>query len=376
MSAGHAKYEESVAVGVVLAGGAGQRIGRDKRFLTLEGATLLQRSVAFLRTLFPTVAVSVGTGQELDLGDITGVELLPDAWPGASPLAGIATALQRFRAPVFALGVDLAFPNVRAARRVLAAARTADVAIPAIGDMREPLFAAYRPRCLDPIVAELQRDRHRIVGFFPAVTVAEVRFRNTAPFFNINTMAQFAEARRLVAAGAGTRIARRPQPALVAIVGKSDSGKTTLIESLLPELGDLGLRVGTVKHDAHDFEIDHPGKDSWRHGRAGAKAYVVAAPQRIAYVGQLAEELPLDAIARRFFADFDLVVAEGYKRQAPFKIEIFRAGAGHAAPLCAPGEALALVTDADVAHEHRFAPDHARGLAEFIAARLDTLRRY
>jgi len=375
MSARHAEYEQSVVVGVVLAGGSGLRIGRDKRFLTLKGATLLQRSVAFLRALFPTVAVSVGVGQELDLGDIAGVELLPDAWPGASPLAGIATALQHYRAPIFALGVDLAFPNVRAARRVLAAARTADVAVPAIGDLREPLFAVYRPRCLDAIVTELQSDRHRIVGFFPAVTVAEVRFRSAAAFFNINTMAHFAEARRLVAAGAASR-AGRTQPALLAVVGKSDAGKTTLIESLLPELNALGLRIGTVKHDAHDFEIDHPGKDSWRHGRAGAEAYVVAAPQRIAYVGRLAAELPLDEIARRFFADFDLVVAEGYKHQAPFKIEVFRAGAGHATRLCAPGEALALVTDTDAEHNHRFALGEARSLAEFIAARLDTLRRY
>ena len=68
------------------------------------------------------------------------------------------------------------------------------------------------------------------------------------------------------------------RPALVAIVGKSDSGKTTLIEKLVPELVRLGLRVGTVKHDAHSFEIDHPGKDSWRHGQAGAEAYVIASP--------------------------------------------------------------------------------------------------
>ena len=62
---------------------------------------------------------------------------------------------------------------------------------------------------------------------------------------------------------------RTGKPALVAIVGKSDSGKTTLIEKVVPELVKLGLRVGTVKHDAHSFEIDHPGKDSWRHGQAG-----------------------------------------------------------------------------------------------------------
>ena len=165
-------------------------------------------------------------------------------------------------------------------------------------------------------------------------------------------------------------------PALVAVVGKSDSGKTTLIEKLVPELVRLGLRVGTVKHDAHSFEIDHPGKDSWRHGQSGAQAYVIASPERLAYIARLDGELPLADIARRYFAGFDLVVAEGYKRTAPHRVEIFRLGAGHDAPLCGPGEAMALVTDAPLEHEHLFGLDEARGAAQFLAARLDTLRRY
>ena len=166
------------------------------------------------------------------------------------------------------------------------------------------------------------------------------------------------------------------RPALVAIVGKSDSGKTTLIEKLVPELVRLGLRVGTVKHDAHSFEIDHPGKDSWRHGQAGADAYVIASPTRLAYIARLDEELELTDIVKRYFSGFDIVVAEGYKRTAPHRVEIFRTGAGHDEPLCASGEALALVTDADVEHERRFGLDDAAGLAAFLVDRLHALRRY
>jgi molybdopterin-guanine dinucleotide biosynthesis protein B len=149
-----------------------------------------------------------------------------------------------------------------------------------------------------------------------------------------------------------------------------------VVERLLPELRALGLRVGTVKHDAHGFEIDHPGKDSWRHGQAGAEAYAISSPERFAYVARLDEELPLTTVARRYFGGFDLLLAEGYKRSAPHRIEVFRAAAGHREPLCAPGEALALVTDTDLPHERRFALDDAAGLARFIAARLDTLRQY
>jgi len=165
-------------------------------------------------------------------------------------------------------------------------------------------------------------------------------------------------------------------PAIVAIVGKSDSGKTTLIEKLIPELLGIGLRVGTVKHRSHGFDIDHPGKDSWRHGQAGAQAYVVASPDRLAFVTKLDDELPLTTIARRFFGGFDLVVVEGYKYAAPHRVELFRLAAGHATPLCGPGESLAVITDAPIEHEHRFALDDARGLARFLAARLDMLRQY
>lgn len=174
----------------------------------------------------------------------------------------------------------------------------------------------------------------------------------------------------------GQTAARAGRPALVAIVGKSDSGKTTLIEKIVPELVKLGLRVGTVKHDAHSFEIDHPGKDSWRHGQAGAEAYVIASPERLAYIARLERELELVDIVERFYGGFDIVVAEGYKRTAPHRVELFRVGAGHAEPLCAPGEAIALVTDAALEHEHLFGLEDAAGLAAFLAGRLDALRAY
>jgi len=166
------------------------------------------------------------------------------------------------------------------------------------------------------------------------------------------------------------------KPALVAIVGKSDSGKTTLLEKVVPELVKLGLRVGTVKHDAHSFEIDHPGKDSWRHGRAGAEAYVIASPERLAFIAKLDRELELVDIVDRFYQGFDIVVAEGYKRTAPHRVELFRVGAGHAEPLCGPGEAIALITDADLEHEHKFGLEDGAALAAFLAARLDALREY
>ena len=137
---------------MLIAGGGSRRAGLDKRFLVLEGRTLLVRNLAFLRGLFPEVAVVIGRGQSLDLGDEAGVRLLRDAWPGSSPLVGIATALRHFGRPVFVLAADIAFPQREAARAVIAAFRDHDVAMPAgANDFRQPLFAAYGPRCLPPM---------------------------------------------------------------------------------------------------------------------------------------------------------------------------------------------------------------------------------
>ena len=368
--------DNAVTTGVLLAGGDSTRAGVDKRFLVLEGRTLLQRNIAFLRRVFPVVAVSLGEGQELDLGEVDGVELLPDAFAGRSPLAGIATALSRFGGPVFVMAADLAFPDHAAAARLLAAFPGHDVALPLVGPHHEPLFAIYGPACLAPMTALLREGRHRPVDILPQVRVAKVEFADDTAFHNVNTRREYEAARERAASQNAEAGGASAPPALVAIVGKSDSGKTTLVEKLVPELLALGLRVGTVKHDAHGFEIDHPGKDSWRHGQAGAEAYAIASPDRLAYVARLDAELPLATLARRFFAGFDILVAEGYKRTAPHRVELFRVAAGHAEPLCAPGEALALVTDAALEHPHRLALDDAAGLARFLASRLDRLRRY
>ena len=71
---------------------------------------------------------------------------------------------------------------------------------------------------------------------------------------------------------------------IISIVGKSDSGKTTLIEKIIPELNKRGYRVATVKHDVHGFDIDIEGKDSWRHKNSGAHTVVISSPQKIAMI--------------------------------------------------------------------------------------------
>jgi molybdopterin-guanine dinucleotide biosynthesis protein B len=154
-------------------------------------------------------------------------------------------------------------------------------------------------------------------------------------------------------------------PPIVAIVGRSQSGKTTLIEKLVPEFHRRGMRVGTIKHTHHDFDIDRPGKDSARHRDAGADTVVLAAPGKIAMVkndhsGELNDLLI-------YFADMDFVVAEGYKDADQSKIEVVRA-AHNPNPICLEDpQLLAIVTDVKLHSElPQFGLENVEQLADFL----------
>ena len=123
-------------------------------------------------------------------------------------------------------------------------------------------------------------------------------------------------------------------PFIVSVVGKKDSGKTTLTVALLAELRRRGRRVMSVKH-GHGFDLDREGADSWRHRHeGGAERVVVAGPGEMAVLGEWGPEgeMDLTALVGRYLGDADVVVAEGYKLGSHPKIEVFRAAA-HPDPL-------------------------------------------
>ena len=110
---------------------------------------------------------------------------------------------------------------------------------------------------------------------------------------------------------------------IILIVGKTNSGKTTLIEKLIPELNSLGLDIGTIKHDAHDnFQMDHEGKDTYRHKQAGAKAVLISSSKKLALISDTDKEFSLDELASTFFNHIDLILTEGYKSKNKPKIEV------------------------------------------------------
>lgn len=159
-------------------------------------------------------------------------------------------------------------------------------------------------------------------------------------------------------------------PPVVSFVGKPDSGKTTLLEKLIPELNRRGYRVGTIKHHVHRFEMDKPGKDTFRHKQAGARVVALSSPTGLGVIRDVDGDSDVESLVARYFGDVDLVIAEGYKRLDLPKIEVHRS-ALHLEPLANRDETwVAMVSDVQAeCNLPCFGLDDFEGLATFLIER-------
>jgi molybdopterin-guanine dinucleotide biosynthesis protein MobB len=110
----------------------------------------------------------------------------------------------------------------------------------------------------------------------------------------------------------------------LSFVAKSGTGKTTLLEKVIAELKGRGWRVGAIKHDAHNFDIDHPGKDSHRLAAAGADTTLISSPEKLALIKRHAAAPPIRELIATYFGDVDIVLTEGFKQSDLPKIEVHR----------------------------------------------------
>jgi len=151
------------------------------------------------------------------------------------------------------------------------------------------------------------------------------------------------------------------------IAASSNSGKTTLIEKIVRILKDRGLRVAVIKHASKGFELDRPGKDSWRFRKAGADAVMLVGPDDVALMKKT-ERQPSPEELELWAGDVDIVIREGFKQEGSNRIEVFRGGVSGELPLCVDDRSIiALVSSVPiVVAVPRFDWNDAVSVADFI----------
>jgi molybdopterin-guanine dinucleotide biosynthesis protein B len=152
-------------------------------------------------------------------------------------------------------------------------------------------------------------------------------------------------------------------PPIVSIIGKSKSGKTTLIEKLIGELKSRGYRVATIKHTHHKLSFDEPGKDSWRHIQAGSEVTVISTDDNTVLIKPASESL--EPLARLIGEDYDIILTEGFKTGDAPKIETHRKQAGP--PLDSVSQLIAIATDEPLdAKVRQFSLDDIKGISDLL----------
>ena len=304
--------EREKTCALILAGGRSRRMGSDKPLLELDGQSLLDRAAAFWQAQERIDGVLVAGGAEEHLPDLpAGAVPVSDLFPGAGPMAGLHAAFARTDADVlYVSAVDMPYLSADA----LLPVPDGDAAVYTRNGRPDPLFGVYRRSCLPALTEALERGQRKMSVLLDALDVEyrELPEELSAVLENLNTRADYLRAL------AGS-------PPAVCVMGWSGSGKTTFLEKLIPVLTGRGLRVAVVKHDGHGFEIDRPGKDTWRFTQAGAAATAISGPNGWAVMSQ--GDIALGDLLRKL-PPADLVLVEGHKLSPLPKLQVFRAAAG------------------------------------------------
>lgn len=349
--------------GVILAGGGATRFGGlPKGLERVGGRRIIDRAADALRACTDELLLVANDPRASEW--LPGVRVARDLRPGEGSLGGLHAALAHAPGAVLVVAWDMPFVNPALLRRLRALGESGfDAAVPESDSRRgvEPMCAWYAPPCLAAIEGALDRGDRRVVAFFDHVRVARLPAIEVAAFgdpahlfLNVNTpdehsRANAREDERTRRRGDEGAVAARPP--LLTIVGKKNAGKTTLVVQLAAALRRRGVRVMTIKHGSHTFNLDPATTDTYRHFHEGeAERVAMISPDRFALVMRWGEELAPEEVAARFMGDADLVLCEGFKRSALPKIEIARRAA-HPRALVEDGAIdaatmVALVTDA------------------------------
>lgn len=287
--------------GYILAGGENRRMdGKKKLFLEYGGESFCRHILcAFHNQGFSEIYLSVEAQAPYEQ---TGLPLVVDAYPGAGPLGGLCTGLKMCpEEALFTVACDMPCINSKSVENMVRAFQQhGGVVVAQAGGRLQPLFAIYPKTVLPVLESMIQKKDYRMTELLAHVGYTAVLFSEDSIFQNINTPEEY---RRLT-----------KQPFVFAVSGFKNTGKTTLITRLVPELIRRGHQVAVIKHDGHDFTPDVPGTDSFRHQTAGAYGTAVYSKHRFMVTKPWTHEDVHFLI--QMFPEADIILIEGLKNSS------------------------------------------------------------
>lgn len=352
---------EQVAA-VILAGGLARRMnGVEKGLQLLQGKPLISHILARLSPQIDTIWLNINRShrayQQLFPALPTYSDALPD-FQGA--LSGMLTAFEQIPAD-YLLFVPCDSPylpeNLRQKLTTALRINEAQIAYAHDGTRPHPTFALLHRSIVPALQAYLESGERRLFHFFRTQKSVAVDFSEQPQAFqNFNTLDDLAQAQS----------PSRRTPAVLGVTGYSGTGKTTLLEKLLPKLTACGLKVGLIKHSHHNVEVDKKGKDSYRLREAGANPTMIVCEQRWALMTETPTQQAVDfqqLIAK--FEGVDLVLVEGFKHEPIPKLQLHRKAVEK--PLPELDEwTIATATDYPLARENRLDINDIDQIAEFV----------
>ena len=263
---------------IIAAGGRSTRMGRDKRFLPLDGESLLARTLRKGRMAGFSSIVLAAEGERSDLTTLAaefGAHLVTDDIPAQGPAAAIAAGLAAAKTEwALVLSADMPFYDFELVRTLLPYANgDTQVILPTLSGYWQPLAALYRRDAGGAFGTAIARGDRKLGVILRELAVCEVPLTVDAGlFFNVNTPTAY----RLALGRLANE--QRTTPILSVAAPASGTGKTTFIEKLIPLLAARGVRTAVIKSDSHGFSLDTEGKDTARFSAAGAEAVAVSSP--------------------------------------------------------------------------------------------------
>ena len=292
---------------LIIAGGKSSRLGRDKRFIEVGGVGLLEnilRKSAALDFAEKFLCVEENLPVLKLLAEKFGAKLLIDTVKNSGPMAGLANGLGKIKTDwAFAISADMPFFDFEILKPLTKNFSAAQAIIPEVGGRRQMLAAFYKKILSEFFSQELSDGQRKIFAAIKKIPHKIAELSCEEIFFNVNTRADLRLAR-----GRAENLSRTT-PVISIVAPTSGTGKTTFIERLIKIFSAQGIKIGVIKSDAHGFNLDVEGKDSYKFQSAGAKSVALVSPKGWFMIQQTAERENFLSVAEKM-SDVDLILTE------------------------------------------------------------------